>query len=84
MPALADADTADRRVLEAAVVLRVREVRLQLRRRVVGAESQVVRDPVRVDDLARVHLPLRIPDRLELAEGIDQLRPEHLRQELGA
>ncbi len=37
---------------------------------------------VRVDDLARVHLPVGVPDRLELAEGRDELVAEHLRQEL--
>ena len=51
---------------------------------VAGAEAQVLVDAVRVDDLARVHLPVRIPDRLELAERLDQLRAEHLRQELAS
>src|SRR2546423_5674241 len=84
VPAVADADAAKRRVLEAAVVLLIREVGLQLRRRVVGAETEVVRDPVRVDDLAGIHLPAGIPDRLDLAERLDQLGPEHLRQQLCA
>ena len=84
MPALADADAAKRRVLEAAVVLLVGEVRLQPRRCVVRPEPKVLGDRVRIDDLARVHLPVGIPDRLELAEGVDQFRPEHLREELRA
>ena len=71
--ALADPDAARRRVRERAVVVREREVRLHLaaagsRRRAAGS-----RDRVRVDDLARVHLPVRVPDRLELAERLDQL-----------
>src|SRR5205823_12170651 len=39
---------------------------------------------VRVDDLAGVHLQVRVPDALELAEAIHEVVPEHLRQELGA
>ena len=37
-----------------------------------------------VDDLAGVHLVVRVPDGLELAEGLHQLRPEHLGKQLGA
>ena len=81
---VADADAAERRVLEAAVILLEREVGLQPRRRVVRSEPKVVRDPIGVDDLARVHLPVGIPDGLELAERVDQLGPEHLREQLRA
>src|SRR5438045_8527298 len=84
MAALADADAARGRVGEAAVVRAVREALLHLRRVVVGPEPQVVGDRVRVDDLAGVHLPVRVEDRLELAEGADELVAEHLRQELRA
>jgi len=34
--------------------------------------------------LPGVHLPVGFPDRLELAEGLDELLAEHLRQQLGA
>src|SRR6185312_11329921 len=46
-------------------------------------EPEVLVDPVRPDDLARVHLPVGIPDRLELLKGADQVVAEHLGQELG-
>src|SRR5205814_9909971 len=71
-------------VREAAAVLAVGEVRLHARRPVVDAEPEIRRDRVRLDHLARVHLPVRVPDRLELAEALDELVAEHLRQELRA
>ena len=82
--ALADADTADGRVREVAVVARVAELDLRPPRLVVGAEAEVLVDAVRPDDLARVHLPVGVPDRLELLEGADEVVAEHLRQELRA
>ena len=48
------------------------------------AETDVRVERVRVDDLAGVHLPVRVPDRLELPERLDQLGAEHLRQQLAA
>src|SRR6478752_7083978 len=82
--ALADADTADGRVREVAVVARVAELDLRPPRLVVGAEAEVLVDAVGPDDLARVHLPVGVPDRLELLEGPDEVVAEHLRQELRA
>ena len=82
--ALADADAADGRVREVAVVARVGELDRRPPRLVVGAEAEVLVDAVRLDDLARVHLPVGIPDRLELLERADELVAEHLRQELRA
>jgi hypothetical protein len=82
-PALADPDAASGRVNQAASVALKGEVGLHRRRRVARAEPQVRGDRVGVDDLAGVHLPARVPDRLELAESADQLIAEHLRQELG-
>src|SRR5439155_5901765 len=76
--ALADPDAAQGRMLEAPVVVRVREMRPQLRRRVLRPEAEAVCDPAGVDDLAGIHLPVGIPDRLELAEGLDQFGAEHL------
>src|SRR5439155_14523502 len=70
--AIADPDAARRRVRERAVILREGEMRLDLRRLVVGTEAQVRRDRVRVDNLAGVQLPVRVPDRLELAEAFNQ------------
>src|SRR6186997_2712200 len=79
-PALTYAHTAERRVREAAVVLGELEVRLRCCGRVVRAEAQVRRTRVGIDHLAGVHLPLRIPDRFELPERLDELVPEHDRK----
>ena len=46
------------------------EVGLELRRLVARAEPQVGGDRVGIDHLAGVHRPLRVPDRLELAERL--------------
>src|SRR6059058_504266 len=80
--ALADADAAEGRVGEVAAVLRIAELDLRSPRLVVRAEPEVLVDAVWPDDLARVHLPVRVPDRLELFEGVDQVVAEHLREEL--
>lgn len=37
-----------------------------------------------VDELARIHLPVRIPDVLVLAERLNEVGPEHLGQEIAA
>jgi hypothetical protein len=58
-------------------------VRLDLGWAVGGSEPEVLPRQVRVHHLVGVHLVLRVPDRLELAERPDQLRPEHLRQQCG-
>src|SRR3989442_9630642 len=55
---------------------------------VLRSEAQVFIHPqdfsFGIDDLPGVHAILRVPQRLELAEGLHQLRAEHERQELGA
>ena len=58
---------------------------LEVRRRrpllEVGAEAEVLGRVVRRHHLAGIHLPLRVPQRLELAERADQVIAEHLRQQ---
>src|SRR5689334_22937919 len=61
--ALSDADTAQRRVREAAAVVRVLEIGLERFGRIIGAEPKVLVDAVWIDDLPRVHFRVRIPDR---------------------
>ena len=41
-------------------------------------------DAHRIDQLAGIHAVVGIPQRLEFAEGLHQLRPEHLGQQSGA
>src|SRR5207248_1114203 len=82
--AVADADAPGRRMRERAAVARICEVRLDVGGPVVDAELEIRRDRVRLDDLAGVHLPVRVPNRLELAKRADDLVAEHPRQELRA
>src|SRR5581483_585342 len=49
---------------------------------VAGPEAEVGRDRARGDDLSGVELPVGVPERLELAEALDELVAEHLREEL--
>src|SRR5207249_10312959 len=79
--AFADADTSNSRKREAPVVLWKTEVRHWLRGLIVSAQTQILIDAVRIDDLAWIHQAVRIPDALELTERVYELWPEHLRQE---
>ena len=78
--ALAHADAPRHRPGQRTAVVGEAEDRLRIGQR--ERRPQVRVQGQRIDDLARVHAPLRIPDRLELPEGRDQLRPEHARQQL--
>src|ERR671936_480951 len=49
---------------------------------ITRSEPQVLVQPVSIHDLARIHLASWIPDRLEFAKRLHQLRTEHLRQQL--
>src|SRR5690606_10128046 len=62
-PARADTDAAQGRVAEVAAVLGEGKARLH-RRRLVLAQPQIGGARARVDDLARVHAALGIPDGL--------------------
>ena len=55
-----------------------------LPRIVARAESQIFVEPVGLDHFAGIHLPVGIPDRLELAEGLHQFRAKHFGEKFGA
>ena len=59
-------------------------MRLGLPGIVARAEAQIFVETIRLDELARIHLPIGIPKRLELAESLHEFRPEHLRKKFGA
>src|SRR5205085_1465704 len=75
--ALADAHAAKCGMRQAALVFGKMEMGLRLPRVVVGPETEIFVEAVGFDDLSGVHLPVGIPDRLELAEGFDQFRSKH-------
>ena len=56
-------------------------MRLELGRVIVRSQPKILAGQVRVHHLVRVHRIAGIPDRLELAEGANQLGTEHLGQE---
>src|ERR1051325_6243425 len=78
------ADAALGRAPETKTVIHEFEMRLRLVRMVMRAEAQVFVNPMRPDDFAGIHFPVRVPERFELLEGADQLGTEELWQELGA
>src|SRR5690606_7742474 len=82
--AFADADTAERSAGEAPIVVREAEVRPGRGRAVVGAEAEILVPGVGVDELAGVHPPVGVPDRLELAERLHELVAEHDGKEVAA
>ena len=84
LAAFADADAAQHGAIDAAFVVAEMQMRLRRPRFVLRAEAEVLRRLVGIDDLAGVHLPLRIPERLEFAERADQTLAEHLRQQRAA
>src|SRR5712692_7610970 len=83
-PALSHADAAQGRARQAAMVIGKLEVCWRLPWFIVRPEAKVFVQPVRLDHLARIHLPVRIPNRFELAEGLHQFRSEHFGKEFGA
>src|SRR5438067_499268 len=83
MPAaFADPDTAYCGPVPAAL-RREGEAGVEPRRTVIGAEAEIGGDRIGIDDLARVHPAVRVPDRLKLAERRDQLRTVHLDEQFG-
>src|SRR5690606_14383118 len=80
--AQADPDAPERGAGEAPVVPRVAEMGPGRGGIVVGAETEIRVPRVGIDELARVHPPLGVPDRLELAEGLHELVAEHDGEEI--
>ena len=85
LPALADADAAQRRVREAVVILVIAEVHCfgsRIPDPRSRPDSKILIERIGIDHLARIHLPVGIPDRFELSERLHQLGAEHTRQQL--
>src|SRR5581483_121264 len=81
-----DAEAPFGRLGEGAVVPGEREVGLDLRRAVSGAEPEVLVEleagEHRTRSLAGVHHPVGIPDPLERRERVDDLRRVHAAEQL--
>src|SRR5450755_4018852 len=59
-------------------------MRLRLPGIVTRSESQIFVEAIRIDELARIHLPIGIPQQFELAEGLHQFGTKHLGQKFAA
>src|SRR5438105_4708080 len=78
--ALADTNTTQRHSREVPDIAGKLEVRFMMSGMVISSEAQVFHHVVGVDLLARSHLPIRVPNRLELPKGFDQFGSKHLWQ----
>src|SRR5919108_3256320 len=80
-PAFSHPYAAQRRMREAAMIFGIPEISGWIPRLIICAQAQVLVDTIWINNLAWVHLPVWVPDRLELAEGLDQFRSKHLVKE---
>src|SRR5215469_3957874 len=78
--ALPHAYAAQSSVTQAAVILRELEMRFRFPWGIVRAESKILVQLVGLNQLAGIHLPVRIPGVFEFAESLHQFWPEHLRE----
>ena len=74
-----DAHAALQGLVQGTLVIGEMEVRVPVIHVIVGTELEIFLRLVGVDELARIHLPVRIPEALELGERLTQLRPKHFR-----
>src|ERR1700732_1160277 len=81
--ALSHAHAAQRGVRQAAMILGKLKVSPRFPRFVVGAQTQVLIQLIRLNYLARIHFPIWIPQGFELTESLDQFRAKHFRQQFG-
>src|SRR5579864_4876449 len=81
--ALSNANAAQRRMGKAAVILRILEMSRRVPWMIAGTEAQILVDAIWIDDLAGIHLPIRVPDGFEFAESFNQLWAEHFVEKLG-
>ena len=83
LAALPDSDAFERGACESAFAVKV-EVRSDFARPIVRAQLQMRVERMRIDNHARIHHRVGIEDALEIAERVDQIGPEHHRQQLRA
>src|SRR5699024_1156589 len=75
--AFADADAPGHGIAEVALVVGEREVRAHRRQPGVRTHLEILGRRVRAHGLARVELPVGVPDVLELREGVDEFLAVH-------
>src|ERR1700720_231617 len=82
--ALAHSHAAQRGGRKASLILRKFEMGLWPPRIIARAKAKVFVQLVRLDQFARIHLPVGIPERLELTKGLHEFRAKHLREKFTA
>src|SRR5437667_7709856 len=80
---LANAHTTQGCLGQAAVVVGKFEMRFRLPGLVIRTEAQVSVHSIRPDQFARVHLPIRVPERFEFLKCLDKFGSEHFGEQLG-
>src|SRR5581483_105895 len=83
LAAFANSNAAQGGTGQASMVFGKLKMGLRLPGPILRTEAQVFIQPVRLDDLAGIHLPIRIPNGLEFAKRLHQLGSKHFRQQLG-
>src|SRR5690348_704733 len=83
-PALAHAHAAQRRARKTPVIVGKFEMRLRFPGAVFRAKPQIFVNPIGIHDLPRIHLPVWIPNGLELPKGLQKVRPEHLAEKFSS
>ena len=78
-PTFAHTDAAFHCVGKTAFIIRILEICLPLRRIVPFAVTQIFVASIRLDDFARIHFPIGIPDFLKLTESLHQFVAKHFR-----
>src|SRR6266568_32482 len=60
------------------------KMRLEFRQRIIRPLAQILVYPIGLYDLARLHLPFRIPNRFEFAKCLQDFLAVHMSQQLTA
>ena len=68
---------------QAAMVVGKFEMRFWLPRLVIRTQAQVSVHSIRPDQFARIHFPIRVPERLEFMKRLDKFGSEHFGEQLG-
>jgi hypothetical protein len=81
---LADAETTLRGESKTALVFGKLEVGVNASRLMIRPDTQIGVQWIRIDHLARIHFPLRVPDGFEFSKGLHKFRAVHFGQNLRA
>ena len=84
LPALPHADAPQRSLGQTPMIFWKLKMSFRFPRMIVSTQPKIFIKPIRLDHFAGIHLPLRIPESLELAKSLHKFRPKHSRKKFGA